>query len=351
MRECRLWSMRPCLGLKSSSSISTGCPYHAIHRHIVSSFSRATAARSRSYRAIVRARRVAPPHGVHPGRRVPAPLRVLAPPRETCTRRCPGPGAARAWRRAPAHDRRLLPSPAIRVTAIEPARAGPAAAAERDGAGAQRRAPEDRYGAVLALLLVLVLFVIVAPPAGWSRAVALAIEGAALMVSIGTSRSRRDVRRRRTLAAGGAALVGVTTVAVGVVPSSVTLTIAGLLAFAIPPALGGGLLRMVSERGVTAQAVAGSLAIYLVIGLAFAWTIGGAARVDPSAYFAQGTSGTDGQRVYFSLTVLTTTGFGDLTVAGSLGRALTVLEMLIGQLYLVTVIGVVVGNFRRRDRP
>jgi hypothetical protein len=70
--------------------------------------------------------------------------------------------------------------------------------------------------------------------------------------------------------------------------------------------------------------------------------------VDPNAYFAQGTSGTDGQRVYFSFTVLTTTGFGDLSVAGPIGRALAVLEMLTGQLYLVTVIGVVVGNFRRR---
>jgi Ion channel len=167
-------------------------------------------------------------------------------------------------------------------------------------------------------------------------------------VSIGTSRSRRVVRRRRALAAGAAAGIAAISVAAGVVPSSVTIAIAGLLAFAIPPALGGGLLRMVKARGVTGQAVAGSLAIYLVIGLAFAWAIGFVARVDPNAYFAQGTSGTDSQHVYFSFTVLTTTGFGDLTVAGPIGRALTVLEMLTGQLYLVTVIGVVVGNFRRR---
>jgi Ion channel len=236
------------------------------------------------------------------------------------------------------------------VTAIEPPRAGPAAAAERDGAGAQARPPEYRYALVLALVLTLVVFVLLAPTAGWSRAVGLVIEGTALMVSIGTSRSRQVVRRRRTLAAAAAVLVGVITVAIGVVPSSVTLAISGLLAFAIPAALGGGLLRMVGERGVTGQVVAGSLAIYLVIGLVFAWTIGVVTRLDASPYFAQGTSGSDGQHVYFSFTVLTTTGFGDLTVAGPFGRTLTVLEMLTGQLYLVTVIGVVVGNFRRRDR-
>ena len=38
-RECRLWSIRPCLGRNSSSSISTGCPCQAIHRHMASSFS------------------------------------------------------------------------------------------------------------------------------------------------------------------------------------------------------------------------------------------------------------------------------------------------------------------------
>jgi hypothetical protein len=237
------------------------------------------------------------------------------------------------------------------VTAIGSARAGPAAAAALDGAAARTRPPEYRYGVVLVLVLALVVFVLVAPAAGWSRAVALAIEGAALVVAIGTSRSRREVRRRRALAAGAAALVAATTVAAGVVPSSVTLTLAGLLACAIPPTLGGGLIRMVRERGVTGQAVAGSLAIYLVIGLVFAWTIGVVARIDPNAYFAQGTSGSDGQRVYFSFTVLTTTGFGDLSVAGPVGRALAVLEMLTGQLYLVTVIGVVVGNFRRGGRP
>jgi hypothetical protein len=67
-----------------------------------------------------------------------------------------------------------------------------------------------------------------------------------------------------------------------------------------------------------------------------------------AAYFADGTDGTESQRAYYSLTVLTTTGFGDFTAAQPLGRALAVLEMLVGQLYLVTVIGLLVGNFAAR---
>jgi hypothetical protein len=54
--------------------------------------------------------------------------------------------------------------------------------------------------------------------------------------------------------------------------------------------------------------------------------------------------------VYYSFTVLTTTGFGDLTAATPVGQALSVVEMLIGQIYLVTVIGVLVGNFAGRSR-
>ena len=53
---------------------------------------------------------------------------------------------------------------------------------------------------------------------------------------------------------------------------------------------------------------------------------------------------------YYSFTTLTTTGFGDLTPATPAGHALAVIEMLTGQLYLVTVIGLLIGNFAARQR-
>ena len=70
-------------------------------------------------------------------------------------------------------------------------------------------------------------------------------------------------------------------------------------------------------------------------------------RVDAAPYFTNGTDGSESDRVYFSFTVLTTTGFGDFTAASQLGHTLAVLEMLVGQLYLVTVIGVLIGSFGR----
>jgi hypothetical protein len=132
-------------------------------------------------------------------------------------------------------------------------------------------------------------------------------------------------------------------------PTWVELAGGAALSVAIPHALVGGLVRLNPPRRVTLQAVAGALGIYLLIGLAFASAVGVLARLDSSPYFENGDAASQRNRVYYSFTVLTTTGFGDLTAASAAGQALSVVEMLAGQIYLVTVIGVLVGSFRPRS--
>ncbi len=213
---------------------------------------------------------------------------------------------------------------------------------------AGERPAEFRYGAVLVLTLVVVMFVIIAPSADWSSAIALALQSASLVVVIATSHMRPDRRRVRTSVGACAAAALVLVVALGDVPEWVMLLGGGLLSLAVPLALVGGLVRLVRTHGVTVQAVTGSLAIYLLVGLLFAWIVGLVAHLDSQPFFANGSDATSSLRVYYSFTVLTTTGFGDYTAASPVGHALAVLEMLGGQLYLVTVIGVVVGSFGRR---
>lgn len=205
-----------------------------------------------------------------------------------------------------------------------------------------------RYGVVFLLTVALLVFVIVAPPADWSRAVALLLESAALVVAVATSRARSEVRRTRAVALAVIGGLVVVAVAAGLVPVWATLALGGVLAVAIPLSLVRGLVRLVGTAGATLQAVAGALTIYLLIGLMFAWVIGFVVHVDSAPYFAGGTDGTEGERAYYSLAVLTTTGFGDFTAGRPLGRALAVVEMLVGQLYLVTVIGVLVGSMAQR---
>src|SRR5437763_2878032 len=213
---------------------------------------------------------------------------------------------------------------------------------------AQPRPAQFRYGVVFAITLTLVLFEIAAPEADWARAAGVALGGAALTVAVSTSRARGEVRRLRGLVVGCAALAVVVLIAVGALSYAVISLIGVGIVAAVPVTLIGGLVRMIKHSGVTLQAIAGSLTIYLLVGLLFAFAIGFVSKVESGSYFTQATHVTTGVRVYYSFTVLTTTGFGDYSAAHPAGHALAVLEMLVGQLYLVTVIGVIVGNFARR---
>jgi hypothetical protein len=199
----------------------------------------------------------------------------------------------------------------------------------------------------------LLVFVIVAPATDWSRSIGVALQWLALLAVVATSRARAEVRRSVAVAIVALTTFTVVGEAAGGLSDTALFAISGALSAAVPVALIGGLMRLVRARGVTPQAVAGALTLYLLIGLVFAWTIGFVAKVGSEHYFAQQATVSTSQVVYYSFTVMSTTGFGDLTAATQVGRALAVVEMLLGQLYLVTVIGVLVGNFagRRSARP
>ena len=161
--------------------------------------------------------------------------------------------------------------------------------------------------------------------------------------------------RLRLAAAGVAAAMvgGIVTVAIGdhTAEGIGRLTNAALVALA-PPALVLGMLRSVRRhRAVTIEAVLGGLALYVLVGMFFAFVFGAVDNLGGEPFFAQGVAATPQRCSYFSFSTLTTVGFGDLTARGDLGRTLAVLEALIGQLYLVTVVSVGVSNLAPRVRP
>lgn len=206
---------------------------------------------------------------------------------------------------------------------------------------------QHRYGLVLLLTIISVVDVILAPDTPVSRGIGVLLQGTMLLVVIATSRERESVRRARAIAAGGVLLALALGVAFSVISPKVGSSIAGLAIVTVLVVLVRGVVRLVRDQGVTVQAVAGALAIYMLVGLTFALAIGFIAYLEPP-YFVQGDQPLS-QQVYFSFTTMTTTGYGDLTPATRVGRALSVLEMLIGQIYLVTVIGLLVGNLNRRS--
>jgi Ion channel len=207
-----------------------------------------------------------------------------------------------------------------------------------------------RYGAVLVLTLATTTFALAAPEGRATRVVELAAAGATLFAAMLTSGARPHVRRAAAVAVGVSLVLAAGGALAGTSPGVLALAAAAVANATTIGVIGGGLVRLVLERGVGVQAVFGALAVYLLVGLTFGFLVGALATGIAGDYFAQGTDGTQTQRVYFSFTTLTTTGFGDLTARAPGGRALAVLEMLIGQLYLVTVIATLVGNLRHGGR-
>jgi len=210
-----------------------------------------------------------------------------------------------------------------------------------------------RYGGVFAITVAMTVFVLIAGDSRLARAIEVFAAGTALLIAVATSGA--TVRTRRI--AGAAVGIAVATVllasATGVSAPTVPLAATSLLLALSVGVISSGLLRLILHRGVDVTAVLGALSVYLLIGLTFAFLVGAIATGFSGPYFAEGIDGTQADRVYFSFTALTTTGFGDLTARTRGGHALAVLEMLIGQLYLVTVIALLVSNLRhdRVDAP
>ena len=103
------------------------------------------------------------------------------------------------------------------------------------------------------------------------------------------------------------------------------------------------------------HAIAGVLALYLLIGMAFAFLYGGIDHVSSTPFFADNVPATVSRCLYFSFTTLTTVGYGDMVADTDLGRTLAIFEALLGQIYLVTIVSLLVGNLGpldpRRGRP
>jgi hypothetical protein len=100
-------------------------------------------------------------------------------------------------------------------------------------------------------------------------------------------------------------------------------------------------LRLVQHRTVTMGTMYGAIAAYLMFAVAFFFvflTVGGW----QGTFFSQPDEPSSSY-MYFSLTSITTVGYGDLTAQTHLGRLLANSEAVVGQVYLVTFVAMVVG--------
>ncbi len=104
------------------------------------------------------------------------------------------------------------------------------------------------------------------------------------------------------------------------------------------------LLRYVLDRRpITTDKVFGAVAAYILIALSFASLFGFLQVFEANAFTATIAHGPDGKLnwsdlMYFSFTVLTSTGFGEITPATPMARALIVIEQVLGVMYVAFLI-------------
>jgi hypothetical protein len=204
------------------------------------------------------------------------------------------------------------------------------------------------YWAVLAAIFVGFFLAALLPDSPWATSLIVLVQSATLLVVIwtaGWAMTERVLPFAIATTAGLAAAINIFWQGKALT-TALALT-AGVLSVAIAVAIAKG---AVAQNEVNSRSVAGAICVYMLIGMLFMWLYSVLAALGHGPFFAQGTDGTRPVRVYFSFTTLATLGYGDYTPAKNLGRSLAVLEALIGQLYLVTVVAVVVTRLGRPGR-
>jgi hypothetical protein len=218
--------------------------------------------------------------------------------------------------------------------------------AYRPGARLARRRASHSYGFVLLLIFTSLVFTAAAPDTDWARSVLVLLQCLTLVAALWTSGLGRDATIGAVVVAGIGVAGAIVTLVTGGEVAIVTgglLNTALLLATCLVIALG-----VADQPEANAQAVFGAICVYLSIGMLFTFVYGATAALGSGAFFAQGTDGTPALHLYFSYVTLATIGYGDYTAASNLGHTLSLTEGLLGQLYLVTVVAVLVSRAGKR---
>jgi len=106
------------------------------------------------------------------------------------------------------------------------------------------------------------------------------------------------------------------------------------------------------EEHVTTDTILGGIAIYLLLGLAWAFFYGIAEHLQPGSIPIKGTPLQElrepfeflfPELIYFSFVTVTTLGYGDISPASPFARSLAIFEAIVGQLYVAIFIARLVG--------
>jgi Ion channel len=213
----------------------------------------------------------------------------------------------------------------------------------------------DAFGLVLVLVLITYVLASVLSNRGWSAVLLTTVTGATSVVALTSSHVRSIFVRRVLMLALLASLLAVISAASGGRPWLSAANFIEIVLLAV--AMAAVLRRVVTADNVSSRTILGAISVYTSLGILFTWAYGLIDRIEGGDFFGAGVTTKGSDFLFFSYTTLTTTGYGDLVPTGQVGRMVSGLEMMIGQIFLVTLVAGLVslwrpgeGLLRRRAR-
>jgi hypothetical protein len=198
----------------------------------------------------------------------------------------------------------------------------------------------------LVLLLVVATFVLgsLTPPHGWAAVLTTAVAVTAAVVALASADVRLPVVRASALFAVGAVICAALA---ELLDERALLGASGLVTAALLLLAAGAVLRsVVGESEVGFRTILGAISVYIILGLLFSYLYAAIDRIGTDPFFAGGASTGDGNTLLFSFYTLTTTGYGNLVPAAQPGKLFAGLEMLVGNIFLVTLVAGLVSLWR-----
>jgi hypothetical protein len=217
--------------------------------------------------------------------------------------------------------------------------------------GALRQAvrASDSYGLLLFLLLVDYVLISLIDTRRWSDLIVGVPIALSLLLAMHTSRAHIHAVRTARIASVGVVVLGIVSAITG--ESLLSGAIGFIFCVLLIVSVYVILRRVFGHERVGIETILGALCVYIIIGLMFTFLFIGIARVSATPFLAQPPPHhVPADYLYLSFVTLTTVGFGDLTPASKLARTVVVLEALIGQVFLVTLVARLVALFGTEQR-
>lgn len=111
---------------------------------------------------------------------------------------------------------------------------------------------------------------------------------------------------------------------------------------------------IIRDQPISTNEIYGAISVYFLIGIWFGMIYQMLVLFDPNAFYFNPTNfknlpPTDGDFFYYSFITLSTVGYGDVSPVAPIARSISMLEAILGVMYVATMIARFIANHSNKD--